>query len=321
MYIHVAKIIEKVKYFSVFLVLPCPADFALTEMSITFAFRMELNTENDQNKFFYDRFTGQKTFHTQNTDHITNVANAVPFKRCFFCLFLVLCPQCQSCSRCCTNSSCGRTTTIILGDLDQSVGSQILQGGYILPFKVHPILTREPLIQSGYAHAPRQILLMNALHALLLQTGSRLVQNQKPLVLQSFVSGSQTQQQMEANSGLKYPQQVPQGQYLPNGNPGVHTDLSPTGRMGHLSGLPGCVLPLTYSPSVKEVPKVSPTRHNLPVQGAIFWSINGLPIRPGDLVRPTQERWQALQNKIQPLSTAPRCRVRQFMSLIGLLTD
>ena len=37
-------------------------------------------------------------------------------------------------------------------------------------------------------------------------------------------------------------------------------------------------------------------------------------------VRPTPDRWQSLQDKIQPLLSLPTCPVRQFMSLIGLLT-
>ena len=37
-------------------------------------------------------------------------------------------------------------------------------------------------------------------------------------------------------------------------------------------------------------------------------------------VRPTPDRWQTLQGKIQTLLSLPVCPVRQFMSLIGLLT-
>ena len=37
-------------------------------------------------------------------------------------------------------------------------------------------------------------------------------------------------------------------------------------------------------------------------------------------VRPTPDRWQSLQDKIQVLLLSPACPVRQFMSLIGLLT-
>ena len=37
-------------------------------------------------------------------------------------------------------------------------------------------------------------------------------------------------------------------------------------------------------------------------------------------VRPTPDRWQSLQGKIQALLLLPTCPVRQFMSLIGLLT-
>ena len=37
-------------------------------------------------------------------------------------------------------------------------------------------------------------------------------------------------------------------------------------------------------------------------------------------VRPTEERWQALTHKIRSILSDPLCLVRQFMSLIGLLT-
>ena len=37
-------------------------------------------------------------------------------------------------------------------------------------------------------------------------------------------------------------------------------------------------------------------------------------------VRPTPDRWQSLQNKIWEILSLPTCPVRQFMSLIGLLT-
>ena len=37
-------------------------------------------------------------------------------------------------------------------------------------------------------------------------------------------------------------------------------------------------------------------------------------------VRPTEERWQALTHKIRSILSDPLCPVRQFMSLIGLLT-
>ena len=37
-------------------------------------------------------------------------------------------------------------------------------------------------------------------------------------------------------------------------------------------------------------------------------------------VRPTPDRWQSLQDKIKSLLSLPACPVRQFMSLIGLLT-
>ena len=38
------------------------------------------------------------------------------------------------------------------------------------------------------------------------------------------------------------------------------------------------------------------------------------------LVKPTQNRWESLLQKVQTILTQPSCRVRTFMSLIGLLT-
>ena len=38
-------------------------------------------------------------------------------------------------------------------------------------------------------------------------------------------------------------------------------------------------------------------------------------------VRPTPDRWQNLQDKILEILSLPACPVRQFMSLIGLLTS
>ena len=42
-------------------------------------------------------------------------------------------------------------------------------------------------------------------------------------------------------------------------------------------------------------------------------------LKPGR-VRPTPDRWQSLQEKISKILALPACPVRQFMSLIGLLT-
>ena len=38
------------------------------------------------------------------------------------------------------------------------------------------------------------------------------------------------------------------------------------------------------------------------------------------LVKPTQNRWESILQKVQSILTSPTCRVRHFMSLMGLLT-
>ena len=38
------------------------------------------------------------------------------------------------------------------------------------------------------------------------------------------------------------------------------------------------------------------------------------------LVKPTQNRWESILQKVQSITASPTCRVRNFMSLIGLLT-
>ena len=51
------------------------------------------------------------------------------------------------------------------------------------------------------------------------------------------------------------------------------------------------------------------------------FQLRGLPVRPqGGQGRPTPERWQTLTDKILSILSGSVCPVRQFMSLIGLLT-
>ena len=38
------------------------------------------------------------------------------------------------------------------------------------------------------------------------------------------------------------------------------------------------------------------------------------------LIKPTQNRWESILQKVQSIMASPKCRVRNFMSLIGLLT-
>ena len=106
------------------------------------------------------------------------------------------------------------------------------------------------------------------------------------------------------------------------------------------------LFPNTQTGTFQEISQISHPRQVISVQGAAIRTVHGShgvhcnskrsqtakePKQVFDFVgyqfnlkcgkvRPTPYRWQALQEKIQELISLPACPVRQFMSLIGLLT-
>ena len=82
-------------------------------------------------------------------------------------------------------------------------------------------------------------------------------------------------------------------------------------------------LPVTYPDPLGPVPRtrVGGKHGEIGTYASTGFQFRRLPVRPASgRVLPTQDRWIALQQKLQFIKGRDCCSVRQFMSLIGLLT-
>ena len=99
-------------------------------------------------------------------------------------------------------------------------------------------------------------------------------QSDLPRVFQPAILSTQTQQQMEANSGSEQTKSFPQGGEIQNGDTGNHQDIPPTRGVGHLSRLQGCLLPYLNTGTIQEISQVSCPGLDLPIQSIAFWSVH-----------------------------------------------
>ena len=149
----------------------------------------------------------------------------------------------------------------------QTMGSNprvvsILKRGYTLPFKQRPVLTRFPVVQSGYANPSKNMHLKES-HA---KVGSRKGSGQVvPGLLQPPVPGSQTKRQMETNLRLKSFESLSQYRHIQDGNSGNNPLILEDGGVGHFAGLQRRLLPHPHSPKIKKVSQVLPVSSNFPV--------------------------------------------------------
>ena len=67
---------------------------------------------------------------------------------------------------------------------------------------------------------------------------------------------------------------LPQGGEIQDGNTGNHQNIPPTGGMGHLNTLQGCLLPYTNTGTLQEISEISCPRSHLLVQGSAFSSVH-----------------------------------------------
>ena len=254
---------------------------------------------------------------------------------------------------------------------------QILQEGYILPFRIRPKLTRIPTVVSCYANPLRNSYLLEALHQLIDKNAVEQVSNQtslgfynrlflvpKPnnkwrpildlshlnqfLKVEKFkmetpetIRTSLLQEQSRKYLRFQVQDRTYQFKALPFGLStapmeftvitkevklmAIHKGIrihqylddwlvrakSPQTCLRHTQMLVkicqdlGCLVNLEKS-------ELEPKQ----VFNFVGYQFH---LKSGR-VRPTPDRWQSLQGKIQALLLLPACPVRQFMSLIGLLT-
>ena len=145
----------------------------------------------------------------------------------------------------------------------------ILKEGYTLPFKQRPRLVRFPLVQSGFASSIKNLFFKRGSPKSQEKVGSRKSGCQVvPGLLQPSFSGSETEQEVEANLGSESVKCIPQHWHFQNGNPRDNPVILTDRGVGHVAGLQQRILPHPNCPKVKEVSQVLSVQTNLPVHGS-----------------------------------------------------
>ena len=152
----------------------------------------------------------------------------------------------------------------------------ILKEGYSLPFKIRPPLSRSPIIVSHYSDPVKNKHLKESLQALILKQAVGKGHGPFfPGVLQPIISGSKTQQQVEAHPRPQSSEFVPSVSLLQNGNPRDHQTLPSKRGVGHIPGFQRRLLPCSHKPKVTEIPQVSSLWPNLLIHCPPFWPVHG----------------------------------------------
>ena len=208
----------------------------------------------------------------------TSLSNKV-CSRCFFCRSLNICPRCSQCQNCCISSSCRSPIKPLLGKV--AVSRRNIQGCSDLKRRLYPTFQdqtktyQRPFYSERLCTCSQERLPEGGIAGSVGQKCCRKGQpTQVSSLFQQVVFGSQTKQQMEANLRPECPQQIFEDGHFQDGDPGNHTDIPQTRRVGHVHRFQGRVFPHSYSPSVPEVPPVPLPRSVFSVQGSTLWSVD-----------------------------------------------
>ena len=192
-------------------------------------------------------------------------------EKCFLCHSIVLCKTCNKCKKCCLKSTCRGETSILLANVAgpgcRSKSSSNVERGLHPPLsdpaqsdKIsnrHKLLCKspqEPLLVRGIASAYRQK--RN-------RTGTK---PKVPGFFQPTIFSPKTQQLVETYTRSEQTKSFPQGGKIQNGDIGNHQNIPPTGGVGYANRLQGCLLPYTYTGTIKEISEISFPESDVPVQ-------------------------------------------------------
>ena len=200
-------------------------------------------------------------------------------EKCFLCHSIVLCSTCNKCQKCCLKSACrGQTSKLsanLAGSGCRSENSSNPEGGLHPPFsdpaKSHKVShSRKLLCQS-----PQEQLPDGGITSAYRQKCCRIsAQSDLPRVFQPAVFGTQTQQQVETNTGPEQSEPLSQGGEIQNGDTGNHQDIPPTRGVGHLNRFQGRLLPHSNTGTIQEIPEIFHPRPDIPIQSTTFRSVH-----------------------------------------------
>ena len=199
---------------------------------------------------------------------------------CLLCRSLPLCPTCQHCPSCCRKSSSGRLSATFLEGLAlpgcESKGGIHTERRLLTSFqdKTTPVKVTshcQPLLRCSQKQTSEGIF-----------TGSDSKTSCRkghgpffPGVLQPVISGSKTQQQVEAHPRPQSTEFVPSVSLLQNGNPRGHQTLPSKRGVGHIAGFQRRLLSCSHKSKVAEIPQVSSQWPNLSIHCPPFRPVHG----------------------------------------------
>ena len=183
-------------------------------------------------------------------------------ERCFVCHSVVLCPKCSMCPKCCLRSTCRGKTSELLKTLVvprcRPEGDSNLERGLHPPFLGPAIFDKVPFSRKLLCQSSQEQLPVRGITSAYGQKRGRIgPQSNIPRVFQPTLFGSQTQQEMEANTGSEQTESFPKDGEIQNGDTGNHQNISPTRGVGNLSRLQRCLLPYTNTGTIQEISRIS----------------------------------------------------------------
>ena len=307
----------------------------------------------------------------------------------------MFCKSCHQCPTCCYRSSCRGEVKPVLGEMGslgfESKSSHHTEGGLYSSIPVQTSLNKVSDCNKQLPQSNQAVLPCGGTASADKQKCSRTGGKPKLTgVLQPAIFGTQTQQPVETDSGLKHLEHLFEHRVVQDGDPRDNKNLPTVRGVGHIHRFQRRILPHTNSQSVQDLQGrsyqfkalpfglstapmeftvvtkevklmalqkgirihqylddwlVRASTHDTCLQHTqtlitlcqdLGWLVNRekselvpqqvfnfigyqFDLKVGR-VRPTEERWQTLTDKIRSILSDPVCPVRKFMSLIGLLT-
>ena len=246
-------------------------------------------------------------------------------QRCFFCRSLRFCPHCSKCPQCCQCSSDRGTSPKILAEVVRpgckSEGSVHFEGWLHSPVQNQTSSGKGSFDSQRLCKPPQEPLPEGSFAGLTAKGGGRDGEGSNiSSLLQPTVHSSKTKPKMATNLGPQCSKQIFERKNIQNGNPRNNSDFLATGGMGDIAGFQRRLFPQSLLALCQELGwMVNLQKSELEPKQTFEFVGYKYDLSQG-LVLPTQNRWESILQKLESILTKPSCRVRKFMSLIGLLT-
>ena len=200
-------------------------------------------------------------------------------EKCFLCHSIVLCQFCFKCTKCCPHSACRGQTAKLLPNL-AGPGCRSESGANSARGLHPPLSNPTKTYKNSYSHkllcqSSQEQLPVRGIASAYRQKCCRAgFQSDLVGVLQPTLFSPQTQQQMETDIRPQQSEPISQSGEIQDGNTGNHQNLPPTGGVGYIGGLQGCLFPYTDTGTVQKIPQISGPGPDLPVQSSPFWPVH-----------------------------------------------